>query len=170
MTAQPFQSALWTLLIDFSNAFNCIDCEPMFEEVRARIPSMASWMECCYGAQPLLHFGDHTISSCCGVQQGDPLGPLGFALALHPIVERIKREVPGLLINVWYLDDGSLCGPAEDLITALAIIEEYYPSRGLHLNKSKSFLFVLKEDDFCYTFFHLIFLLPERGLTCLDAP
>ena len=51
----------------------------------------------------------------CGVQQGDPLGPLGFALALHPIIERIQAEVPGLLANAWYLDDGTLCGSPDNL-------------------------------------------------------
>lgn len=55
----------------------------------------------------LLQFGDHTILSSSRVQQGDPLGPLGFVLALHPIVARIQRVVPGLLVNAWYLDDGS---------------------------------------------------------------
>ena len=43
----------WTLLLDFSNAFNSISRGRMFEEVRARIPSIAAWMESCYGAQPI---------------------------------------------------------------------------------------------------------------------
>ena len=130
------------LLVDFSNAFNCIDCGHMFEEARSRIPSISSWLECCYSSQPLLFFGEHTILSCCGVQQGDLLGPLGFALALHPIVERIKREVPGLLLNSWYLDDGTLCGSISDICSALDIIEMDGPSHGLFLNRSKSHLFV----------------------------
>ncbi len=112
----------WTLLLDFSNAFNCINRGHMFEEIRARIPSMAAWMESCYGAQPILHLGKDTILSCCGVQQGDPLGPLGFALTLQPIVERIKTEVPDLRINAWYLDDGTLCGTPTDLAEALRIV------------------------------------------------
>ena len=33
-----------SLLLDFSNAFNCVNCEMMFEEVRAHIPSIAAWM------------------------------------------------------------------------------------------------------------------------------
>ncbi len=132
----------WTLLLDFRNAFNSVNREKMFEEVRARIPSLSAWLECCYGAQPLLHFDNHTILSCSGVQQGDPLGPLGFALALHPIVEKIKRDVPGLPINAWYLDDGTLCGSANDLSAALAIIEEDGPARGLYLNREKSLLYI----------------------------
>ena len=131
-----------TLLVDFSNAFNSVDREGMFRVVRARIPSMAAWLECCCGSQPLLHLGEHTILSCCGVQQGDPLGPLGFALALHPIIEKIKEEVPSLLINAWYLDDGTLCGSVGDLCSALAIIESEGPSRGLLLNRIFAFLWM----------------------------
>ena len=130
------------LLVDFSNAFNSVNRACMFQEVRSRIPSMAAWVESCYGSQPLLYFGDHKLFSCCGVQQGDPLGPLCFALTLHPIVEQIEREVPELLINAWYLDDGNLCGSLSDIGSALSIIESVGPSRGLILNKSKSLLFV----------------------------
>ena len=142
----------------------------MFEEVRAHTPSMAAWMECCYGSQPLLHLGDHTILSCCGVQQGDPLGPLGFALALHPIVERIKEEVPGLLINVWYLDDGTLCGSADDILKAIAIIEEDGPSRGLILNKGKSLLFVPTEDIFSHNPFPAEIPIARDGFDLLGCP
>ena len=53
----------------------------MFKEVRAHIPGLFSWEESSYGAELLSHFGD---------QQGDPLGPLCFVLALHPIIECIK--------------------------------------------------------------------------------
>ena len=73
----------WTLLLDFSNAFNSVDWGSMFREVSDRIPSLAARMESCYMAQPFLHLGEHTILSSCGVQQGDPLGPLGFALTLQ---------------------------------------------------------------------------------------
>ena len=83
---------------------------------------------------------------CCGVQQGDPLGPLGFAITLQPIVERIKAEVPGLILNSWYLDDGTLMGSAEDLAKALNIIESDGPAVGLVLNRSKSLLYIPQVD------------------------
>ena len=131
-----------SLLVDFSNAFNSVDRGCMFQEVRSQIPSMAAWIESCYGSQSLLYLGDDKIFSSCGVQQGHPMGPLCFALTLHPVVEQIKREVPGLLINAWYLDDGTLCGSPRDICSALTIIESQGTSRGLFLNKSKSLLFV----------------------------
>ena len=137
----------WTLLLDFSNAFNSINRESMFVEVRRRIPSLSAWMEFCYSSQPLLYLGSNTIHSCCGVQQGEPLGPLGFSLALHPVVERIRMEVPDLVLNAWYLDDGTLMGSPEDLVAALRIIEDDGPSLGLHLNRVKSLLFIPEKSD-----------------------
>ena len=131
-----------TILLDFSNTSNSIDCGCMFEEIQTCIPPLIPWMESCYGAQPILHLGDNQILSRCRVQQGDPLGPLGFALTLQPIVERIKTEVPGLKINAWYLDDGTLCGSAVDLAAALSIVEQDGPTRGLNLNRSKSLLYI----------------------------
>ena len=48
------------------------------------------------------------------------------------MVERIRAEVPGLTLNAWYLDDGTLMGSPEDLAAALNIIEEDGPSVGLN--------------------------------------
>ena len=160
----------WVLQIDFCNAFNSIDRHCMFEEVRARIPSMAAWTECCYGSQPILHLGKRTIKSCCGVQQGDPLGPLCFALALHPIVEKIAEEVPGLQMNAWYLDDGTLCGSSEDLLKALRIIEEDGPARGLQLNRVKSLLFVPADADLSENLLPSDIPIARDGFVLLGAP
>lgn len=35
----------WTLLLDFSNAFNNINREAMFREFRHRMPGLSAWME-----------------------------------------------------------------------------------------------------------------------------
>ena len=83
-----------------------------------------------------------------GVQQGDPLGPLCFALTLHPLIEQIQSSVPDLRLNAWYLDDGCLCGPPASLFSALEIIGTAGPPRGLHLNKNKCLFSVLNEASF----------------------
>ena len=101
-------SQCWTLLLDFSNAFNSINREAMFVEIRRRSPTISAWMESCYSCQSFLLLGKDSIRSCCCVQQGDPLGPLDFASTLHPLIEKIKAELPGLTLNAWYLDDGTL--------------------------------------------------------------
>ena len=137
----------WTLLLDFTNAFNSISRQAMFMEFRHHLPGLSAWMESCYSSQPLLIFGQETILSCCGVQQGDPLGPLGFALTLHPIVQRIRDEVSGLSLNAWYLDDGTLVGSPRDLSAALNMVESEGHSIGLHLNRSKSLLYIPSTSD-----------------------
>lgn len=76
------QSTLSMLLVDFSNAFNLIDRTTMISEVRRLCPSISHWVEFCYASPARLYYMDHVLSSAQGVQQGDPLGPLLFALTL----------------------------------------------------------------------------------------
>ena len=137
----------WVLLLDFSNAFNSLNREAMFREFRQHVPALSAWMESCYSSQPNLLLGNHTIQSCQGVLQGDPLGPLGFALTLQPIVCRIQEEVPSLSLNAWCLNDGTLVGSPADLAAALQIIEEAGPDVGLNLNRSKSLLYIPEGTD-----------------------
>ena len=156
----------YTLLVD---AFNSINRTVMFREVRSRIPTMAPWIECSYGSQPILLLDDQPILSCCGVQQGDPLGPLGFSLVLHSIIEKIKEAVPGILINAWYLDDGTLCGSQQDLAAALSIIESDGPPRGLFLNRAKSFIYTPANSSITHP---LLCNIPASsdGFTLLGSP
>ncbi|KAL5484071.1 hypothetical protein EMCRGX_G020510 [Ephydatia muelleri] len=57
-------------------------------------------------------FNRGTISSQSGVQQGDPLGPVLFALVLRKLVSSIKADDGcfDLSLNLWYVDDGVLAG------------------------------------------------------------
>ena len=108
------------------------------------------------------------ILSCCGAQ-GDPLGPLGFALVLHSVIEKIKESVPGLLINVWFLDDGTLCGTEQELAIALSIIELEGPPRGLFLNKSKSLIYTPANSSITHPLLRDI-PTSSDGFTLLGSP
>ena len=85
---------------------------------------------------------EDTIHSCFGVQQGDSLGPLGFSVTLHPLVQCIQDEVLSFNLNVWYLDDGTLVRALEDLAALLRIVEQMALSLGLTLNKGNSLLHI----------------------------
>ena len=58
----------------------------------------------------------------------------GMQLVLHPIIMKISSDVPDLLLNGWFLDDGSLIGKVEDLSATVNIIRQEGPLRGLFLS------------------------------------
>ena len=99
---------IWTLTIDYKNAFNTASRTEVLKEIRATVPELSVYAEFCYGSAThpprLYHDANPPIESKAGVQQGDPLGPLGFALGLQPLIEEISRRVPGLTFQAWYLD------------------------------------------------------------------
>jgi len=78
--------------------------------------------------------------STTGVQQGDPLGPLLFALVLHPLIHQV-RDSCKLFLHAWYLDDGTLVGDSEEVAKALDIIRVVGPELGLELNIRKTEIF-----------------------------
>ena len=57
-----------------------------------------------------------------------------FCVVLHPIIQRIAEEVPDLLLNGWYLDEGTIVGKLEDIKKAVSIIRQDGPARGLFLS------------------------------------
>jgi hypothetical protein len=123
------------LQVDLINAFNRVD-RAAFREVRRLFPELARWFESTYGTQAELIFGEAVILSCEGFHQGDPLACLFFAVVLHPIIMKIASDVPDLLLNGWFLDDGSLIGKLEDLSAAVNIIRQEGPTKGLFLSTS----------------------------------
>ena len=67
------------------------------------------------------------------MQQGDLLGPLLFCITIHPLIIKLKSE-----FRVFYLDDGTIGGPATDVLGDLHTIEQEASKLGLQLNLSKS--------------------------------
>ena len=100
------------------------------------LPGLAPWTSWCYRSPSSLIY-DHSVDivSSSGVQQGDPLGPLYFCLALAPLVDEIERLGPSY--NKWYMDDGAIVGPPEVLHQVWAILKSKGPALGLHLNPAK---------------------------------
>ena len=132
---QPEQ---FLLKLDLSNAFNLVSREAMLRAVRELCPSIAAWVEYCYHCAHILYAGDHNkVASCMGVQQGDPLGPLLFSVVLHGFLKELEAQVPDLVLNLWFLDDGTIIGTKRQLLEVMKVLEEN-TLRGLHPNWSKS--------------------------------
>ena len=64
------------LKVDFTNAFNSVRRDKMLAIIREKVPEMYNLVWQSYNSTSDLFFDKHTIESCEGVQQGDPLGPL----------------------------------------------------------------------------------------------
>lgn len=129
------------LKIDFRNAFNEIRRDSMLEQVKAFLPGYFPFVSQGYMKESFLYFNSRKILSERGVQQGDPLGPILFALTLHPIILQTKTE-----LNLWYLDDGTIAGSSQNVLDAFNQIKESSEAIGLQINQKKCEFTVLGED------------------------
>jgi hypothetical protein len=68
--------------IDFSYAFNSV-WRDVLESVVQHIPELLPLVTSAYGSTSFLMLADKLIEPAEGVQQGDPLSPLLFSLAIH---------------------------------------------------------------------------------------
>ena len=89
--------------VDFTNAFNSVELSVKANGINEYFPMLSTWFSFTYGRHTNLLVRDRPpISSERGVQQGDPLGPFFFALALQPVLEKAAEDGCCVLA---YLDD-----------------------------------------------------------------
>ena len=118
--------------IDYKNAFNSIRRDVFLNIIRDRFPEMYSFVWQCYTTKSTLFWGESTLQSETGVQQGDPLGPALFSIAIQSVVRSL-----GSRLNIWYLDDGTLGGEPHVVAKDLKTIIDTSPLLGLELNLGK---------------------------------
>jgi len=126
---QPGQGLL---KLDFKNAFNTVRRDNMFQAVHDEMPELYAFVHMCYATASLLDFGEHLLLSDEGAQQGDPLGPLLFCGSSLKLTRMMKSE-----FNAWYLDDGSLGGDVNSLLSDLETVQRVGPTISLLLNEEK---------------------------------
>jgi ubiquitin carboxyl-terminal hydrolase 44/49 len=141
-----FPPAGVVLKLDFENAFNSVDRRRIGEEVDATFPALSAWFRLCYETPAILTCQGKLLPfrSCRGVQQGDPLGPFFFSLALKKMCTRL-RATDGVL-SVWYLDDGTIVGPVDAVFEAWQLVQQESEEIGLRLNTKKCELFAQAAD------------------------
>ena len=90
------------LKINFENAFNSVRRDKLLRAVQSELKGLYPFIFQCYFKLCCLFFDGSPLLSAEGVQQGDPLGPLCFSLAIHDLISKLSSE-----LNTWYLDDGA---------------------------------------------------------------
>ncbi|RVE44793.1 hypothetical protein evm_010545 [Chilo suppressalis] len=78
-----------------------------------------------------------SVKGTVGCQQGDPLGPAIFSLAIQPIIDSLNSK-----FNVWYLDDGTIAGDISTVLSDFRVIIDKFKSISLDLIYSKCELFI----------------------------
>ena len=116
--------------IDFTNAFNTLRRDVILEAVERHLPELLPYAS--YSENSDLQFGDFSLQSQEGAQQGDPLGPLYFCLAVHDLLSSLQSP-----IVVGYLDDMSMGGEAGKVAEDFTRLESGAAKLGLTLNRSK---------------------------------
>ncbi|XP_061706794.1 uncharacterized protein LOC133517478 [Cydia pomonella] len=123
--------------IDVRNAFNSIDRGVLLTQVEKELPEIYGYLWQCYGSASSLMYKNMEIPSCVGCQQGDPLGPVIFSLAIHPIINQLTSN-----LNFWYLDDGTIGGKKSTVLADLRTLNDRFAEIGLAINYDKCELFI----------------------------
>ena len=118
--------------LDIKNAFNSIRRDILLRKGLINCPDIFRLASLAYGSPTPIMANGNLIWSNSGVQQGDPLGPLLFSLAIHDIASSMKSN-----FNVWYLDDATIAGDPRSVCDDIKKCSCMLADLGLILNPSK---------------------------------
>lgn len=94
------------------------------------------WFEFTHRQPSPLFCGSQVLYSSQGTQQGDPLGPAFFALAIQHVISSVEPSEE-VRWQVWYLNDGVLVGDPCVLLRLLESLTAKFAQLGLRVNLSK---------------------------------
>ena len=123
-----------TLLVDAMNAFNAINRQATLHNIRIICPAISTVLNNTYRAPVRLFvMGEGEVVSTEGITQGDPLAMAMYALAVTPLIHRLRNMQPDVK-QVWFADDAMAAGNLKDLLqwwqhlTAIGPAFVYFPN------------------------------------------
>ena len=133
------------LLVDASNAFNTIYRQAALHNIQSICPPLSQILVNTYQA-PLrcIISGDGEVASSEGTTQGDPLAMAMYALAVTPLIGKLKSDAPNVK-QVWYADDATGAGTCDDLRAFWDSLQIHGVGYGYHPNGTKTHLVVKAE-------------------------
>ena len=126
------------LLVDASNAFNCLNRQAALCNIRHLCPSLATVLINTYREPSNLYMDGHTILSQEGTAQGDPLAMPMYAIGICPLICKVGCDVK----QVWYADDATAAGQLKNLRQWWDNLVFHGPDFGYFVNPSKTSLIV----------------------------
>ena len=136
------------LLIDASNAFNCMNRELALNNIQIICPEIATYLINTYRSPANLIVNNSSgviIKSEEGVTQGDNLGMSFYACNSNPLIEDLI-EVDDCS-NVWFADDSAGAGTLLGLLKWWDKINEKGPPMGYFPNATKTWLILKNASD-----------------------
>ena len=162
----------WALLkVDLSNAFNSVHREHILKGALHSCPGAYNFLAFAYAQHAPLYLGEDILTSEEGTHQGCPLGPLGFALGIHDLLETAAKD-SGLVWSTWYLDDGMMLGAPDRISRTLTALRSQLEARGLRVNLTKCEVWGPAGPQVTALFpdVHLVPWTPDSGITVLGIP
>jgi Reverse transcriptase (RNA-dependent DNA polymerase) len=151
--------------LDFSNAFNSLHRDKILEMVYSKLPELYQFCLLAYGQHSFLSFGSDLILSEEGAQQGDPLGPLLFCLAVQALLLSLSS-----MLTLGYMDDFTLGGPEKEVSADVELIIKKGTEIGLNLNLAKCELISAKSFTCSSSVLSSFIRVPLEDSTLLGAP
>jgi hypothetical protein len=140
--------------VDLRNAFNEVDRDSFMDAVHSHFPELYGFVNKRYGTDSKLWTKDWSSGKCryiwstVGVQQGDPLSPFLFSIALHfcvllPVNRALQLTGPGAALA--YLDDMFIMGEPAAVVAGFDVVVSEGPKHGLHVNFNKCAVYASRE-------------------------
>ena len=127
------------LLVDASNAFNCLNRRAALHNARILCPAIATVLINTYRDEVLMFVvGGEIIRSAEGTTQGDPLAMSMYAIGILPLITQLQCETK----QVWYADDATGAGCIRGVRQWWNDIVKVGPKFGYHANAVKTWLIV----------------------------
>ena len=133
------------LLVDASNAFNAVNRQAALHNIQVICPAISTILSNTYQVPiKLFIVGEGEIDSSEGTTQGDPLAMAMYALAIRPLIDKLRDAEPNVR-QVWFADDATAAGRLATLCQWWQLISTIGPDFGYNPNASKTHLVVKPE-------------------------